>query len=1505
MKKFFRFIYYSAIILLFVFIVLVGYTQTAAFHESLRSYINKNASKVVKGDLSIGAIKGNLFTGIKVCDVTLSELGVDVIHAKELQLKYDPIAFFFQRASFADAKLESITVTLIRSTDGTWNISRLFRSTRKDTTPSSWIVDLKNIRLVNASVSLIDSLALERRIAKGARPPSESEFDYANFRLNSIFLQTSIYVAPQNYKVHIYKFSCSSVLQPFQVQHLEGTFSLRPNELLAQDVNIQLPQSSIGLTASLKNADIFKKHFMLAELKNKPVDLKFSTTPIDMRELKFFLHPYVDFLDSAATIIVKCDGTFDAMRIEECSVISGKTFVNLKGTLLNLHHPSDLELHVFSDKSSLDPSVCRTLLRGLSLPNLDFLGAVTTSLSFDGKPKKFRAIAETRSSLGTIEANTSISLETKPMTYEGVVRVRQGSIGALIGDTTMQSDVNGHITFNGNGTDIRSMTAIVKMELDSSSILQIPVEKFVAVINTAEGTLRSHSVAQIGESHWETSGSVNVGEGSTFYSFAGKVISCNLADFFHSARYGSMLSFQYQFGGAHTHTQGEDSLTISFFPSTYGTRSFNDGAIQVHHSSKEQYNHLAITSKPLKAQFEGSFSPSSLIQLFNKSILLYSSYFSDHLFALDSIRSQAIQFYHRQNKLLKLPTEDVSFNLVVSDLSAIGTILSIPMEGEAKIRGSIKSMPQSLGFDLQVQSPEFGVAPSNTMIAGSKVDVHISASNLSPQSIFDETKSALQIHSQSLRYNNLVGNNFQTAFISDVDTGTFALSCLIDSTVAVKTKSEWWRRNALLDWSIPMLSIALDSTYEIKNAIPVHCIIGRDGVYFQSFTLQHDSTQIMLSGIFDPSGNSNFNGSVEKFSLKDLRNILSRTDPSSSLRQMTGNANAQFSLRGTFDNPMIDAAIKVDSGALRDAFFSTVKGTLSYSQKLVQLAVRMSTTTTSSLEAKPDVELVGSIPYTLKLSSSSSEEPMNGDIYLRLQARDVNAVLLSPFLPFLENINGTFACDLSMVGPVNSPQYGGFASFNNIRFLFRPLGIQYILNGKAVSEGNSIRLNNVSVRNVPEDNRPNGIVQVDGTISMVGLSLSEFSLTANGELLVMKENRRLPGQNYYGTLYAATSPRGIMWEGNAFHSFLKGELYLLDAQLIFPPKREIAAVRASTIKVTFENDTLRAVTNGTKQSKIQQLTMRQEDRWREETPVSFLDNIDYDLTIETQGNTTIRFVFNTQTSEELFAVLQGRVTYNRIATISRFIGKVQVVDRSYYNFFKKFDATGTITFTGELGDPELNVTARYEGIHAKDTTAVTGAQSNLSSSLSSAERERIAVILKITGSLNEPHVSTSLERYENNEWVKYETGDDESNALSFIISGQFTNELTAQQRTSMIGTNLGFGIAAGMITGPLSEALRRNTAGYVQSIDVLYYGGQFNESADVRLTGQVGDAVIRFGGKVINDPFGNANVSVELPISSLSRNLILSLEHIVEGTEYSEEQRRAYNSAKIFYRFTF
>ena len=186
--------------------------------------------------------------------------------------------------------------------------------------------------------------------------------------------------------------------------------------------------------------------------------------------------------------------------------------------------------------------------------------------------------------------------------------------------------------------------------------------------------------------------------------------------------------------------------------------------------------------------------------------------------------------------------------------------------------------------------------------------------------------------------------------------------------------------------------------------------------------------------------------------------------------------------------------------------------------------------------------------------------------------------------------------------------------------------------------------------------------------------------------------------------------------------------------------------------------------------------------------------------------------------------------------------------------------------------------------------------------------------LKITGTRNEPKTKISLatKTSQEEDWKKWEErgkGDEEANAISYIISGQFRDELTDQQRMGLIGTNLGFALASSMLKGPLSDAARKYTYGVVQSVDMLYYGGQFSQAADLRVTGQFGEAVIRAGGRILND-LANTNVSVELPMSSILnserfRNLIITLERRVEGIDNIEEQRRASNGARLFYRITF
>ena len=93
-------------------------------------------------------------------------------------------------------------------------------------------------------------------------------------------------------------------------------------------------------------------------------------------------------------------------------------------------------------------------------------------------------------------------------------------------------------------------------------------------------------------------------------------------------------------------------------------------------------------------------------------------------------------------------------------------------------------------------------------------------------------------------------------------------------------------------------------------------------------------------------------------------------------------------------------------------------------------------------------------------------------------------------------------------------------------------------------------------------------------------------------------------------------------------------------------------------------------------------------------------------------------------------------------------------------------------------------------------------------------------------------------------------------------------------------------------------------------MDVIYYGGgQFASGTDIRVTGQLGDAIYRIGGRVF-DGIDKSNIVVEVPMSWVVnspklRNLILTLERRADGISSLDYQRRASNGAKVLYRFTF
>ena len=182
------------------------------------------------------------------------------------------------------------------------------------------------------------------------------------------------------------------------------------------------------------------------------------------------------------------------------------------------------------------------------------------------------------------------------------------------------------------------------------------------------------------------------------------------------------------------------------------------------------------------------------------------------------------------------------------------------------------------------------------------------------------------------------------------------------------------------------------------------------------------------------------------------------------------------------------------------------------------------------------------------------------------------------------------------------------------------------------------------------------------------------------------------------------------------------------------------------------------------------------------------------------------------------------------------------IDRAYYRFIKQFNADGIIKYSGDFLNPELDITATYEGFRTS------------ADSTSSSRPEKVLVSMKITGTRLAPKLDWSM-TIDGVDYYSYKgttSSDVQTDALTFILAGTFP---LSRSQANDLAVDLGptarsslFTGAGSLITNAFSDFLRRET-GFIYSVE-LSYGTQssFGEAADIRLSGVAAGGIWRYGG---------------------------------------------------------
>ncbi len=1499
--------------------VVIAITQTQIFRDRLRTAALSELDSLINGTVTIGRLNGDLITGISIDSISIDVDGGPFLRIPRLDIAYNFFALPGKTIAIRKLTLTHPAITFSRPREGRWNLSDLLRRRPHDTTaskPFDWVIDVERLEVVGGTVSLLDSLSLADLQHPRVR---EGSVEYHAFTLREVNLVLAANIRSDRQRAVIASCSFSSAAPAFNLRMLCGVFSVSGTEARVDSMRIITGKTNLWLDASMKDVNLLGG-ITLRNLKNSPVELSLRARPVDLGELSAFITP-LEFLSGSPDIALQASGPFGDLSVRKLDLKFGSSSLFVRGAVTNLHDPRRLALNVKVTESTIVGTDVQALLAGLDIPDLSPLGAATLNLEYEGTPQDFRTKFLLETAAGKVQSSgLRLTVGGPPaLGYDGTILFRNLNLGRALADDRLRSNLNGTLVVRGKGVAVRSLASTMELAVDTSSFRGLPLTETRVSLQGAGGRLGGHMDISLGDMQARLGGDVQQTPGlDPAFHLEGNVSSLNLENILHDTSYNSDITMRLsaQGSGRSWATLG-GNVTVDLSSSRYRDYTLDSGVVHLTLDQKDSTNKtLQLESNVADLTVTGAFDIRYIAGLAGFEVANLRSAIADRVALIDPTMAAAIDRHALAARARPLVLEphrlDARYVLKVKDLEPLSAAAgSTSFDGSGMFSGTIRGGYNGLSLTTDGVMDDFfyGRADNGVLIEDGRVRLDLNslgpASPLKGATVHLEA-SAGKVHVNrntldSLDVSVSYGNERASYGARAVLNGDYRLS---SGGAARVDESSFSLTPAKLDVAYRDFSWRADSGAVIRVN---HVGAGVTGLVFR-----RDSQSVAVN--LSLGQGRTFDASVEgkNLDLEGLKHLLGGQEAPGEAKTFTGNARLSARGTGTLAGPVMSATFEADSVTFRSLPFGRIVSDLRYRDRSIEGHVRV-VEPGKPAESSPIMTIDGTLPVDLRLEKSG-EDTAGREMNLRVLSHGVQLNILEPLLHTFKDLSGLMTSDLTLTGTLKDPVYSGTIGISHCSFLFLPNNIRYTLEGAFRPDGERINVVDCTVKNVPEDVRAGreGVMRLGGDFSLRDLRPGDFNLTADGRLLVVKETTEKSSLGVSGNLFVEIGPGPLHFTGEIENSLLKGSLSIGNSSLIFPPTQSTVVEESpQSVRLVFVNDTLKTEKKPERSAIARYfadtLGTAVAAGTGEKRQKSFMDGLHYDLDINASGgNTEIRMIFNPVTNEELVAVLDGKFTITGDGR--RWTGDL-TVNRAYYNFIKRFDATGSISYTGDFLNPALNIVATYQGTRTiTDTTTTTTGQSRT---------EKILVTLKITGTRKEPKVEfgMTINDVDYSLYTGPTSHDLPSDCISFILVANFPmnanqrNDLPAQAQLMALSTTLSS--ASSVLTGKMSEFFK-NQAGVDINVELNNVAGKDaagRDATELRLSGTAWNGYWRYGGTILNDPLANANVSILYSLGTIFdapslRNLMLELERRVEPAVITNDLKRI-NSARVFYRFSF
>lgn len=1501
--------------------LLISVTQTGFFRDWLKDYLvdtfNESFSSKMT-TLTVGEIQGNFFSEIIIKDASLKVKNDEMVRFDWVKVKFDIFGLLNKNINVSELTLENPHANFFRirndKGDSLWNVLYVFE-TAKDTldvaTEFNWKIDVQRLRINNLNYIMYGALPWDASVLNNIKP--EKSITSENLKIGSLNFEARAEYDKNAIRLWINHFGFHSNFG-FDLKGLSGEFYLSTSRAEINNLNIETSRSWIQseyIFIDKVNLVNFEDLQGLETFKGREKQLRmsFNARNFDFDDLKAFL-PQVDFLDNELSFELKCKGIFDDIQVESLKMKTQNSNFDFSGRMVNLTEPDKLWFDMKGINLRIDPRDTKIYTPGLQIPDYSHVGAVTGNVTYKGEPVNFESTFDVQSSVGNAKGFFNLNLNAPNYRYSTSVDASSVNIGKLLRDPKLESSITGRIEAEGSGFELGVINTNVKYELRDTKIYEQKIDKSAGVINLRGYNVEADVTYASGKFDAGVKGNVNIRDfNNPVYNLKGQVRNLDISMFTKNAADRSSLTFSFDVNGRGLSPENiEGDYKINLANSFYGEYDFTATPIELKISTSGANNVLSLTSNLIDVNAKGTFKLTDIGDVIASNVAMIQNEISKK-FNLDTLLPV------KETKIFT-SNMDFTYEVKTKNIEAITKMFFLnDLDFAGDVKGYIKNSAEGFNGKSNVHLSRF-----------SYIDTVFSASNLSaelihfnsypayksaPKGDFGSFRSTIDINADTIRSGANVFDSVRAKFdLSDAQQSLF-FSAKQDSTLRADLRGNIDLASEQVKMTVKDLRVMYntmeignrrlaDTTQRIDNT-PNDIIMIYDPadnemtLNFSKFTLYSRIANVDLSGKISLKGESDFTAELTNIDIptvmmyaSDPKSVYAKNESQKFKTPLKGKIRrVSLYFKKTLDDPFL--SLEMNTGTIRydQIRIGRVDAFIDYEKQNLATEVLL-----SNGQGKGNLRLKGNIPFSNPLQTPDSNAyiaMMTKPLDISLIATDFQINFFSRLIPNFSDVRGFLNGNIAATGTVAEPILTGDAKIEKGRLFFNWLGTYYRFETSLKTANSNLIVENFSLYN---DRSRDRHLDIWGSIDFTGLSLNYIDLTTRGDIQLLDESSIQNKFGFYGDMVAGIGTPPITIKGNLTNLLVSGQLVIKSAKLFFP------SISSLEYDVYADDFTYKIITDPSGNRYLDTtVTLTEEElagldpflRYSyilERKEPSVADYITYDLDIVMEKSIYVNMNMNSLTREELNGEFKGDLKLDNRTSDKRFqlFGRLNIVGDSYYRFYKNFRIQNSyLDFIGDYNDPSLNIDAEYKNVRTINTN-------------SGSSQEIMYVVLEIRGTRYKPELTLSLR----NENGAQQTGNQaQSDAMSYILFG-------APLSTSGLGGNaissLGQSFGSGLASSFLYEALR-NIAPWILNTEVIYTGGDIS-GTDIRITSAFGDAIVRFGGKILSD-INNLEVSVEYPLNKIfnidvSNNLMIEISRTNANQLYNLDQVFQYEAALTY-----